>query len=215
MREVAPRLGDRLVFLGDYTDRGPDSRGVIEYLIRLRERFSDAIFLQGNHERLMLDALTEAGIERGVPYLSSTSLSWGRETAWACIPVIESNHMLWMLNHGDVTLNSFGYALPEIPPNQIASLASTALWYRHEDILFVHGSLGTEQLKEDQDPYRILWDRDGLWMYDGKWNLRVVHGHTLVSNPFISRKELSLDTGAGYGGPLTACDVFSEKIWQA
>lgn len=78
MREVAPRLGDRLVFLGDYIDRGPDSRGVIEYLIRLRERFSDTIFLQGNHERLMLDALTEGGIETGVPCLSSTSLSWGR-----------------------------------------------------------------------------------------------------------------------------------------
>lgn len=93
-----------------------------------------------------------------------------------------------MLNHGDVTLNSFGCALPEIPPNQIASLASTALWYRHEDILFVHGSLGTEQLKEDQDPYRILWDRDGLWMYDGKWNLRVVHGHTLVSTPSFQEK---------------------------
>lgn len=56
----------------------------------------------------MLDALTEGGIETGVPYLSSTSLSWGRETAWACIPGIESNHMLWMRNHGDVTLNRFG-----------------------------------------------------------------------------------------------------------
>lgn len=214
LQEIAPSTNDRVVFLGDYIDRGPDSKGVIDFLIRFREKFQETVFLQGNHERLMLDALTEAGIDTGVPLLSSVSGLWDRETVWAA-SIEGMNRMLWMRNHGDKTLQSYGCDLTEIPNEHISFLASTVLWHKYDNFLFVHASVGTKQPIEKQDPYGLLWDRDGFWMYNAKWNLRVVHGHTPVLRPTISKKTISLDTGAGDGGPLTACDVLAERIWQA
>ena len=53
---VAPTAADRLVFLGDYVDRGPDTRGVLDRLIRIRREFPHAVFLRGNHELMMTRA---------------------------------------------------------------------------------------------------------------------------------------------------------------
>lgn len=57
MAQVAPRETDQVVFLGDYVDRGPDSRGVIEYLLDFAKRFPQTVFLKGNHEAMFLDFL--------------------------------------------------------------------------------------------------------------------------------------------------------------
>ena len=60
---VQPTANDKVIFLGDYVDRGPDSRGVLDELIRFGERFPQTIFLRGNHEQMFMDALDWQEIE--------------------------------------------------------------------------------------------------------------------------------------------------------
>ena len=65
MAQVNPTTNDRVVFLGDYIDRGTDSKGVIEYLIDFKKRFPTTVFLRGNHEQMLLDAMVEDRILSG------------------------------------------------------------------------------------------------------------------------------------------------------
>lgn len=58
MGQVCPSSDDKVIFIGDYIDRGPDSKGVIDYLINFRKRFPSTVFLRGNHEQMFLDAVT-------------------------------------------------------------------------------------------------------------------------------------------------------------
>ncbi|MEZ4600764.1 MAG: metallophosphoesterase family protein [Syntrophotaleaceae bacterium] len=228
--KIDPRRDDQLVFLGDYIDRGPNSCEVIEFLVNFQENFPKTVCLRGNHEWLMLDALWEAGIDTGTPLLNSCSSLWHRETAW--MPTSEDkNILLWLHNHGYATLKSYGIflkrdhkglrlddyrrAFEPIPAKHIEFLASTQLCYEKGDFLFVHAGVNASKSLEEQDPYHLLWSREGFWQYCAGWNRCVVHGHTPVSSPQISKFEIALDTGAVAGGELTACDVYTGHLWQA
>jgi serine/threonine protein phosphatase 1 len=228
--KINPRPTDRLVFLGDYVDRGPESCGVLDYLITFQKKFPKTVFLRGNHEWLMLDSLTEVGIQTGTPFLYSVSRLWDRETAWMCSSE-DNNCLLWRRNQGESTLISYGIdlhdymngpptldayrkAFEKIPREHIEFLSSTKLWYESGHILFVHAGVNPTVNLVDNDPYNLIWSREGFWRYKSGWTRCVVHGHTPVGRPHISRFEIAIDTGAGNEGPLTACDVRTGGIWN-
>lgn len=224
LAKINPCPADQLVFLGDYIDRGPDSCGVLDFLTVFQSLFTQTVFLRGNHEQLMLDALTESGTETSVPFLYAVSELWDRETAWMRNSNAK-NYLLWHQNHGDLTLKSYGIdpplrlddirkAFARIPAEHIEFLASTVLWHEYDHYLFVHAGVSPGEDLADQDPYELLWSREGFWKYQSGWNQCVVHGHTPVPEPRIERLEISLDTGAGTGGPLSACDVRTGEVWQ-
>ncbi|MGE4545406.1 MAG: metallophosphoesterase family protein [Pedobacter sp.] len=229
--KINPCPKDQLVFLGDYIDRGPDSRGVLEFLIDFQKQFPQTVYLRGNHEQLFLDALTESAVKTGVPLLYTVSELWTREIAWMDISEFRHAH-LWFQNHGDLTLKSYDIesydgliqsqifdayrrALKTIPREHIKFLASTKLWYESDQYLFVHAGIASGKRIADQDPYELLWSREGFWRYKTGWNRCVVHGHTPILHPRTERLEISLNTGAGAGGQLTGCDVHTGKIWQS
>jgi serine/threonine protein phosphatase 1 len=172
------------VFLGDYIDRGADSRGVIETLIDLQTRLGDAAtFLMGNHEALCLDVLD------------------GKAEAAS-----------WLANNGDATLRSYGVARPaDLPADHVAWLR--ALKFSHNDgrRFYVHAGIDPQKPLNAQDERDLIWIREPFLSDTRDYGRLIVHGHTPVKSgmPDLRPNRLNLDTGAVYGRALTAA-VFTD-----
>ncbi|AMV73501.1 metallophosphoesterase family protein [Desulfuromonas carbonis] len=185
LREVGPGADDRLVFLGDYVDRGPDSRGVIDTLLVLVERWPQTIFLRGNHEQMFLDFID------------------GR-ASW-----------IFLANGGQQTLDSYGAATRnEIPASHQAFLRQLPTSYRCGEFLFVHAGLRPGVAPEDQREEDLLWIRAEFLDSDYDWGQTIVFGHTPQPRPLLAARRIGLDTGAVYGRQLTCCDLLSRRCWQ-
>ena len=189
-----------LIHMGDYVDRGPDSFKVIDRLIALQKEFEgdadgfEVICLMGNHEKLMLDALVHA---------APTAMT------------------MWLKNGGDKTLESYARIAPPDTPRHkavpithldwLASLPSKLL-RREDGLLFVHAGVRPDSFP-NCDESVWLWTRANDFMDDAQWPwnpeldpLTVVHGHTPTDDgePYVGARRINLDTGAVYGGKLTA-----------
>ena len=168
---------DKLVFLGDYVDRGPDSRGVLDLMIKLqRENPASTIFLKGNHEVMFQDY-----IENG-PLKKSFLTFGGRET-----------------------IKSYGAAdsLIDIPDDHLKFLRELPLLYVTKKFCFVHAGLLPNVPVEEQEEKDILWIRFKFIKSRYDWGKRVIFGHTPFDTPLIEKNKIGIDTGAVYGGRLT------------
>ncbi len=202
------RMGDDgsvVVHLGDLTDRGPDSCGVIEFLMKGIAAGQDWIVLKGNHDRLM------------ARYLMTGDGSDGRLRApltWLSSPV-----------GGAETLASYGLpaqgrlesdaayhakAVGTVPEAHVAFLAKLPLTYISGDLLFVHAGIRPGVSIVDQAEDDLVWIRDEfLWdLTEHPW--LIVHGHTPVEEASHYGNRVNLDTGAGYGNPITVA-VFEDE----
>jgi serine/threonine protein phosphatase 1 len=168
----------RFVFVGDYIDRGPDSSGVIETLTELQdERPGDVVCLRGNHEALMLQAL-----DTGDP-------------------------VLWFMNGAAETLASYGIENPSaLPPQHVAWIAALPTWFDDGQRHFVHAGVNPSLPLDRQSDHDRLWIREPFLSSTRDFGRLVVHGHTPVrtGTPDLRPNRLNIDTGAVYGGPLTA-----------
>jgi serine/threonine protein phosphatase 1 len=175
----------RFVFVGDYIDRGPDSRGVIEILIKMqREMPGQVICLRGNHEALMLNAM-----------------------GWQ-----ETEGLLWASQGGARTLLSYGVKQPaELPAKHLDWFAALPLSFDDGRRFFVHAGVNPSLSLDQQAEIDLLWIREPFLSSDQDYGRLIVHGHTPLSSPVpeLRPNRLNLDTGAVYGGPLTAA-VFNE-----
>jgi predicted MPP superfamily phosphohydrolase len=170
----------RFVFLGDYIDRGPDSRGVIEYLIDLKSRQpADVVCLCGNHEDLALSAIDDPGeIDQWV-----------------------------VANGGDKTLRSYDVtAPPEMPASHVEWMR--ALPTHHDDgrRFFVHAGIDPSRPLDRQDRHDLLWMREPFLSDPRDYGRFIVHGHTPQrgGRPDLRTNRVNIDTAAVAGGPLTA-----------
>ncbi len=187
----------RIVHLGDYVDRGPDSRGVIDCVMALEALFADSstievIALKGNHEQMLLDAYdspldphawwTQGGREAADSYAGGEGFA-GRN--WREI----------------------------LPREHIAWLRARPLVYRDEPrgLVFVHAGIDPCRFPDCPDSVR-LWTRSDRFFTRSLWpdrpelqGLLVVHGHTPKTFlPEVHPHRINVDTGACFGGPLTA-----------
>jgi len=198
--------GDRLVFVGDYVDRGPDSRGVVDRLIELSRQIP-CVFLIGNHESMFLDFLGWRSSE----YFAGDA---------------------FLANGGDRTLASYGYfecenpdpLRFELPPEHVHFYRQLVLYHLEGDYLFVHAGIGRQLADESDVSYALrkarcedlLWDRTSLEL-PHRLGVTVVYGHT-PSPDFQIRWNLpfgiGIDTGAVYGGRLTAIRLPDETLFQ-
>ncbi|KQQ89362.1 metallophosphoesterase [Aureimonas sp. Leaf324] len=181
----------RIVFTGDYVDRGADSRGVIERLMAGPKRSQDEfVCLRGNHDDLFVRAVTSG---QGLPdwawlLYGHTVVSYGldRESASSSDPML-SRHAQFL----------------------------AALRLTHDDgtYLFVHAGIRPGVALELQAEQDLLWIRHEFLDHDGLLPRRVVHGHTIVGDvPVVTANRISIDTGAFQSGILTAAVIDGPEV---
>jgi serine/threonine protein phosphatase 1 len=175
-----------LIFIGDYIDRGPDSRGVVDYVMSLEAKLgANAIVLKGNHEELALAAY-------------DGSMSAGN----------------WLLNGGDKALRSYGITKArELPADHVAWFRALRLSFDDGQRLFVHAGIDPARPLDDQDPHDLVWIREPFLSDARDHGRLIVHGHTPLRTgmPDLRANRVNIDTGAVYGGPLTAAVFVAEQ----
>jgi serine/threonine protein phosphatase 1 len=173
---------DALVFIGDYIDRGPHSVEVVDYLIQLKNRFPEVIFLKGNHED-MLDK-----------YING------------------ADRFTYLLNGGQQTLDSYltkpvpSESFP-IPPDHMEFFKSLRLFYETEEFIFVHAGLRPRVPLESQNTEDLLWIRDKFVSSKYDFGKRVIFGHTPLKKPLVEPNKIGIDTGAVYGNALSCVQL--------
>lgn len=195
-RDVADAPKDshvEIVYLGDYIDRGPKSREVIDFLLAQHIAGTQRVMLLGNHEQALLSFLDKP-----------------------------ENGAGWIYFGGDATLASYGIAIDPMAPRSKELLASYAgtlkramppehldflkgLTLRHEngDYLFVHAGVDPKRPLDQQDEADLLWIRDAFTDSVKFFGKVVVHGHTIASEPVVRSNRIGVDTGAYVSGHLT------------
>lgn len=198
---LADDLPISLVLLGDYIDRGEDSKGVLEMCRRLRGEapVDDLVFLRGNHEEALLTFLED-------PSFGTRWLSWG----------------------GIETLASYGVAAPleraraeefdslrddlrrAMGPDVSFLATQTLSSWRCGNVYFCHAAIDPELPLDQQTEKSLLWGDRRFLTRGGPDGVVVVHGHTVSEQPDVGRNRIGVDTGAYLSGRLTAVAIDQE-----
>jgi serine/threonine protein phosphatase 1 len=181
-----------IVYLGDYIDRGPDSRGVIERLLDHIPGGFSARFLKGNHEAALLSFLETAEIYRSWRNYGAaeTLLSYGVRP-----PLFDSVELF------EEARNALAAALPG---RHLEFMHSLQLQHTVGDYAFVHAGIRPGRLLNQQREDDLLWIRDEFLGSPMVHEKVIVHGHTPVTGPQRLHNRISVDTGAYATGVLTS-----------
>jgi len=187
---IAPTAADTVIFLGDYIDRGPSPKGVIDRLLRLRQEGPRCVFLRGNHEDMFLSFLGLGG-------------RYGEA---------------FILNGGDATLHSYGWESrgPEaLPAEHLEFLRTLQLRHQHGRFLCVHAGVSPSHSLEEQREEDLLWIRDAFIDSPHELPFTVIFGHTprrdvLIDLPY----KIGLDTGLVYWNKLSCLELVSQELFQ-
>ena len=192
---------DELILLGDYVDRGPDSKGVFDHIFHLREEGYKVMCLMGNHEQMLLDFKKD---------------DKGRKS--------------WLLHGGVQTLMSFDTeTVRDIPVKYIDFMTNLPSYYTTDDFIFVHGGLNFTKRNPFKDEYAMLWERAWYKQVNYKWLGKkiIVHGHTPSTREEIEEmgkyiqlnQYINLDCGCYVSerradmGFLTALNLDSHELY--
>lgn len=196
-----------VVHIGDLVDRGPDSRGVVEHLRQGIETGANWVVLKGNHDRMFAGFLRDA---------ADHDPGLRREFSW-----------LHPRLGGAATLASYGVANPAdrpvakvhaeaqelVPAEHLAFIDALPTHYRRGEALFVHAGIRPGIAIPDQSETDLLWIREPFLSDPRDHGALVVHGHTALDNVTHHGNRLNLDSGAAYGGPLSAVVIEGRSVW--
>jgi serine/threonine protein phosphatase 1 len=205
---IKPSRFDELFFLGDYIDRGPDSKGVIDYIMELQKKEYSIRLLLGNHEDYCIKAWDEDKKKKKYFGLSFKTK-------------VQS---IWELHGGKETLESFGVRFAsEIPEIYIEWMREQRLYIELENYILVHAGLNFSIDDPLTDRFAMLWTKDFKVIPSKIRNKKVIHGHTPVDLEFLDHviknktyNFIDLDNGvymlnrAGYGN-LVAFEINSGR----
>lgn len=194
-RERLLNQEDQLVFIGDYIDRGPDSKGVIELMLKVKREFPRTIFLKGNHEDMLLSFL---GLEG-------------------------TAGMGFIPNGGDATLRSYGIdptlspddVYRKLPPVHVEFFRTLDTYAIVAGYVFVHAGLNPLRDLRDQAYEDIYWIRNEFIYNVHRFDKTVVFGHTpfldvLFHLPF----KIGIDTGLVYENRLSCIELSAGEVFQ-
>lgn len=192
---------DQLILLGDYIDRGPDSCGILDKIMKLKD--DGAITLMGNHEDMLISAFRN-----------------GRES-----------QEKWWRNGAIHTLKSYDPKIKQMifPKTNkflkhINFIKTLDYYYETRNHIFVHGGVDPNESVDSTDPHTLMWIREKFYQnYDGK--KIVVFGHTRNSRIrgqaenndiyFGMNNIIGIDGGAVYGGQLNCLEIREDKYYQS
>lgn len=195
------------VHIGDLCDRGPDTKGVLDYLIAGHAGGENWVTLKGNHDRLMEWWLED--FPRHDPFL------------------LVGYHWLHPRIGGLETLESYGVYLEDrtrtvtahkaarraIPEAHRDFISSLPLCYRLEDLFFCHAGVRPGVALEKQDEMDLLWIREEFHESEADHGAFVIHGHTPVGDVEQHGNRLNIDTGAAYGKALSTVAIEGRNVW--
>ncbi|WP_069131373.1 metallophosphoesterase family protein [Rhodohalobacter halophilus] len=173
----------KIIFIGDYIDRGPDSKGVVDFLLHVKND-RDCVFLRGNHEQMLLDS-----------FKSKKDYNWIMNGGSSTLDSYGVNDAV------------------DIPEAHLDFYRQTELYYDTEEYFFVHAGVPSHQpiretLKTDEFNDFFLWGREHVDSFETPWEKTVVFGHTPRPYPIQKKKMIGIDTGCVYEklgyGKLTA-----------
>jgi serine/threonine protein phosphatase 1 len=200
LRDLLARLPykpgrDRLVFLGDYLDRGPDSAKVLDLLCELKSYDPDIIALLGNHEYLLLEYY-RSGDPILLPYLRAMGL--------------------------DATLNSYGprsgfnlQTLNFLPEEHLSFLQNLLPYWESSHYIYVHAGLEPGIPLAENDLTTLCEARDSFITRDHDFGKKVIFGHTPFELPLVTPTKIGIDTGAMYANLLTAIQLPDEIFFHS
>lgn len=176
------------VFLGDYIDRGPDSVGCIDILIRAKERNKNWNFLMGNHEHMLLDLFMNPNlVNKSSKLLNGDNFSY-----------FETSKTYFSLIHSDLKLM-----------NVKSFLSNLQLFYKIDNWIFVHASLKNNAISLDKKPLEdLLWNYEEIPEWDRTY---FVHGHNRVNQISMHGHGININTSCGFGGYLTGVIIDIER----
>lgn len=178
---------DKLIFIGDYIDRGEDSAGVVDHVIGLLKQSKNVRCLLGNHETNLLNFLD------------------GREVK------------TFMYNGGDLTLNSYqtkrgDRSGPLIPLEHVDFFKSLETRIELDDYHIVHAGFRPKVEIEDQTLEDMTWIREPFLSSDFDFGKPVIFGHTPFPEPYVMHNKTGIDTGAVFGNKLTCLELPSRTF---
>ncbi len=192
--KISPTKQDKFVFIGDYIDRGPHSKQVIEYLINFEQKY-DALFLRGNHEDMLLAYICE---DPEAQYGDSYLMNAGDTTAYSYTG----------------QENSLSELKQYLPIHHLNFIKRTRLYYETDRYIFVHAGIYPNVPMEHQKREDLLWIREPFFYSPTGLDKIVVFGHTPMKDVIITNDKIAIDTGAGYELSLSAIELNSRKKYS-
>lgn len=186
---------DLVIFLGDYIDRGPNSKSVIDLMLDFQDRFPKTRFLKGNHEDMMLDFLGFGG----------------------------NLGQAFLYNGGIETIQSYGISVFAPPTEMVSALPPKHFKFFRDlesaievsEFICVHAGLNPTVSIEDQTDNDVFWIRDEFLNSAHEFGKTVVFGHTPHQELFVHLPyKLGLDTGLVFGNKLSCVELTSGKVYQ-
>jgi len=186
---------DTVIFMGDYVDRGPSARDVVELLIEYKRQHPGTVFLKGNHEDMMLGFLGMKG-----NYGESFLFNGGFAT---------------MASYAIVDDADLDEATQRMPSSHVEFLQNLETSYLRPPFLFVHAGVRPERSLEEQDSEDLLWIRQEFILNPHTLGHTVIFGHTPMRDVLVDMPyKIGLDTGLVYGGKLSCLEFTEGRCFQ-
>jgi len=194
-----------VVFIGDLIDRGPDSAGVIAWLLAGLAAGQPWVILKGNHDRMMSLFLSEPSQRdaRLRPDLEWLDPRLGGNTTLASYGV--------NLDDQDTILSQ---AREKVPQNHLAFLSQLRNYFATENTLFVHAGISPGIALAAQAEDDLLWIRGPFHKDTRDHGSLIVHGHTPVDDVTHYGNRINIDTGVAYGRHLSAIVIEGSGVWD-
>lgn len=197
-----------IVHVGDLVDRGPDSRGVIDYLMAGMAKGQDWVVLKGNHDRMFARFLRDP--EEPEPGLRA-DLSWLHPRLGG----VETLASYGVRSAGDRPVHKVhADARAAVPPAHASFIDALPTWHQIGEALFVHAGIRPGIAIEAQTETDLTWIREPFLMETASHGPLVVHGHTAIDTPTHYGNRVNIDSSAAYGGPLSAIVVEGREVWH-
>ena len=192
-----------LIHVGDLVDRGPSSAGVIGYLQSVCETDRRVVVLRGNHDQMFVDFLTQDmdTLRR------SGSLAWTDGTMGGRATLASYGVRNWLKSAAQKA------ALETIPQGHIDFMSRLPLMYEAGDCLFVHAGIRPKIPLNEQDPDDLMWIRTEFLLSTADHGPLIVHGHTPIDEVVHYGNRLAIDTGAAFGGSLSAVVIEERQAY--
>ncbi|MEO0487310.1 MAG: metallophosphoesterase family protein [Pseudomonadota bacterium] len=196
-----------VVFVGDYVDRGPDSRGVIQRLIDGLEAGRNWTCLKGNHDRMMewfLEPVPRHDPHLPIGYYWLHERLGGTDTLASYGIEIAPRTRLIDLAH---------QARPRIPDAHVAFLRGLKITHDVGAVFFAHAGIRPDVALLDQTEDDLIWIRDQFHAHTAPHPKLVIHGHTPIDTPTHYGNRVNIDGGAAYGGALVPVAIEGRRVF--